>query len=538
MRISLLVGAVWVGWWIAAADAADPADAALAARVTVLLRELDSDDYRKRDAATTELEELPGEALPLIEEALATGTLSPEVSLRLEAKVSLVRRKAAATAYEAAQRRELAWARDTSLAAYDGGGHTNPRWDAAVREAIVLHVRPAFDPNRSSRDEARIAGAMQKAIDLGCDDPFFLYIAANRYRAERASDPARALEMMDRAAGGVLAGNYPPVRKMMAAARRAAARCAAEPGGVMAIASTRAATADVEQALALMPAVAKDGGTPRSVLLEAAGILYGVQVRLLKDDEEAALATVRKPLEAATPGTDAAALFAAEVYLSRADAMRTAPVNPRGRTRAEFDNERAKKLDELRSLARQSFDAALAVDPQDVAALTGVVHLLAYGDGFLDEFDAWFDRAMAAYPNDLRACQLKAIFLERHAGVAERLAFARQCLAGANWPSRIPLIVVDTHLRIARFDRPEEHLSRPEVWDDVRAALEGYLKRCPNAVYDRTTYAKVACYAGRWAVAKAQFDRLGDDAAYEVFRGKPTYDYYRRRAEAMAKGGQ
>jgi hypothetical protein len=517
---------------VAAEPAAAP-DPALTAQVSALLRQLDSDDYRRRDAATTALEQLPGEALPLIEDALSAGTLSPEVALRLEAKVSIVRRKAAATAHEAALRRDLAWARDASLAAYDGGGHANPKWDAAVREALVLHVRPDFDPNRSTRDDARIAAAIRRAADLGCDDPFFLYVLANRYRAAPGADPARALEMMDRAATGVLAGNYPPVRKLFAAARRAEARLAAEPAA-LAVATRRAAARDVDAALALLPAAAKDGA-PRPVLLDAAATACRVHARLT-GDEDKAFAIVHPALGAATPGTAAAAHFAAETYLARADALRTAPVATRGRPRDEVDADRAKALADLRARARAALAAALAADPQDVAALTGMLRLLSHDDDVpADEFDRWFDRAMAAYPNNLHACELKLAYLERRAGRDQRIAFGRECLAGGNWNSRIPLIAVDAHLGIVRFDRPEEHMGQPDVWADVSTALEGYLKRYPNAVYDRTTYAKVACWAGRWDVAKTQFDRLGDDAVYRVFRGKPTYDYYRRRAERMAK---
>src|SRR5438093_1216989 len=88
-----------------------------------------------------------------------------------------------------------------------------PPISPAAREAIVLQVRPRFDPSRSPTDDARIDAAIRKAIDLGCNDSFLLYVQANRYRQIPRSDPRKAREMMDAAAGGVLAGNYPAVRK-------------------------------------------------------------------------------------------------------------------------------------------------------------------------------------------------------------------------------------------------------------------------------------------------------------------------------------
>jgi hypothetical protein len=512
------------------AGPAEKIDPALAARVTALLRDLNSDNFATRDAASTKLDALPGEALPLIEEALSTGELSPEVSLRLDAKVSLLRRKAAATAYEKSLQRELEWSRTTALAAYDNGGHTNPEWDAAAREAIVLQVRPRFDPNRSSKDDARISAAIEKAIDLGCDDPFVLYIHANRYRLTLGHDPQRAFEMMNRAAGGVLAGNYPPFRKLMAAARRAETRCAVEPDRLT-IAARRELEQDLQTALSLFPDAAKDG-TPRPFLHEAAMALHPAFTRLLQDHDKA-FEKVYAALKSATPDSNVADIFAADIHLARTDVIRN---DREFRGHRLLPAEKGKLIDELNAKAKAAVDAALAIDPQDPIALIDMLRLLTYTNVHRDEFEKWFEKSMAVYPNNLRACQIKRSYLERGDSSHEQaIEFGRQCLEGGNWSARIPLIIVDVHLNIARFDRPEEHLSKDDVWNDVKAAEEGYLKRYPNAVYDRTNYAKVASHSGHWDVAKAQFDLLGDNGVYSVFRGKQTYDYYRNKANRLAK---
>jgi hypothetical protein len=511
--------------------AAPPAatNPALAAQVAALLVKLNSDDFRIRDAASTAVEGLSAEALPLIEEALASGELSPEVSLRLDAKVSLLKRKAVATAYENSIRQELEWNRATALAAYDQGGHTNLKWDAAAREAIVLQARPRFDPNRSPRDDARIAAALQKAIDLGCDDPFLNYLQANRFRAVPGHDPRKAHEMTNRAAAGVISGHYPAFRKLMAAARSAETLAAAEPPP-LSIATKRELTLLLDYALAEMPDAVREGA-PRALMYDAAAALFP-RYALLFGDAQKGLERVETALRAATPRTNLASILAADFYLARAEAVRSDLDAPSVRTKPA---DKAKVLEELDAKATAAIDAALAIDPQDPVALIDKLRHLAYVRAPREDFEPWFEKSMAAYPNNLRACQIKRLFLSRaNPDGQEAIDFARQCLAGGNWSSRIPLIVVDVHTGNSRFDNPEEYFSRTDVWNDIQAAEEGYLKRYPKALFDRTNYAMMACYAGQWDIAKAQFDLLGEDGVHSVFRGKQTYDYYRKRADRLA----
>ncbi|MDB5324353.1 MAG: hypothetical protein JWN40_5984 [Phycisphaerales bacterium] len=517
---------------IALAGAAPPppaTDPALAAQVAAMLLKLNSEDFRIRDAASTAVEGLPAEALPLIEAALASGELSPEVSVRLDAKVSLLKRKAAATAYENSIRQELEWNRTTALTAYDQGGHTNPKWDAAAREALVLQTRPRIDLNRSPRDDARIAAALQKAIDLGCDDPFLLYLRALRSRALPGYEPRKAYEMIDHAAAGVIAGHYPAFRKMMAAARTAEAIVAIEPAP-FSIATKRELAMNLDFALAEMPDAVREGA-PRALMYDAAAALYSCYA-VLFDNAEKGMTRVETALRAAMPKTNLPFILAADFYLARAEAVRNDLDPPSVRTEPA---NKAKVLAELDAKSTAAIDAALAIDPQDPVALIDKLRHLTYTQASREEFEPWFEKSMAAYPNNLRACQIKRIFLARiNPGGQEATEFARQCLAGANWSSRIPLIIVDLHTGNSRFDSPEEYFARSDVWNDVQAAEEGYLKLYPRALFDRTNYAMVACYARRWDIAKAQFDLLGEDGVHSVFRGKQTYDYYRRKAELLA----
>jgi hypothetical protein len=61
-----------------------------------------------------------------------------------------------------------------------------------------------------------------------------------------------------------------------------------------------------------------------------------------------------------------------------------------------------------------------------------------------------------------------------------------------------------------------------------------FLKKRPDSAWDRSFYAKYACYTGHWAEAKEQFDRLGDTVLLRAFKDKGELD--RLRAEAAEKG--
>jgi hypothetical protein len=464
----------------------------------------------------------------MLESALAAGNLSPEVGLTLGMKVDQLRRKA--TSYDLERKREYEWNRADALAAYDGGGHTNPKWDAAAREALTLHVRPRVDPNRSPKDDGRILEALRKAVELGCDDAFVLYAYAVRYRGAADHDPARAAELLDRATEGLLAGKYTAFRRMMALARRAALTIERE-GRPMSPGGRRDAGRDLERALALLPEAAAQT-PPRGLVYDAGNLIYGGYKGVL-DDPEAAFAKVHPVLRSATEGKNVAAVLEADFHLAAADSLRTGTDDFARRFKGKEQQEAA--LARHRAAARAAIEAAIAIDPADPVAVTEMLRYLENVGADAEQYDKWFARAMEADPNNLRACQLKRRYLERQGGGDDAaLEFARQCLATANWSSRIPFVVIDVHANVARFDRPGEHFARPDVWADVRACYEGYLQRYPNAVVDRSRYAQYACWAEQWAVAKEQFDKLGDDAVYTAFRGKQTYEYYRGKAARLA----
>lgn len=361
--------------------------------------------------------------------------------------------------------------------------------------------------------------------------PFVLYSYANRYRLTPGHDPSRLAGMWNRATAGMIAGHYPAIRRLMALARHAAS-IIEQDGKPTSAGARRDATNDLDQALGLLAEAAAQ--TPgRQIIFDAGAILYEGYARALVDGPDAALTKVLPALKAATPKSNVAALLEADVRLVLAATLDAGGYGEyvdrfRGAGVAEAAVERH------RTAAKAAIDAAIAADPSDPLPLNAMLRYLDDTKAASQDYEPWFAKAMAAYPSNLHACQFKLRYLRRLGNQAEEIAFGRACLADGFWSSRIPFIVIDAHANVAQFDRPEEHFGQPEVWNDVRTCYEGYLTRYPNAVTDRSRYAQYACWAEQWTIAKAQFDKLGDDAVPAAFRGKQTMDYFRRKAARLA----
>src|SRR5262249_43974896 len=71
------------------------------------------------------------------------------------------------------------------------------------------------------------------------------------------------------------------------------------------------------------------------------------------------------------------------------------------------------------------------------------------------------------------------------------------------------------------------------IWVPHQVAVESLLKAHPDDVYIRSHYARVACIAERFSIAKAQFEKL--DGKYEprFFPGKGEFERFAEIANAV-----
>jgi hypothetical protein len=118
-----------------------------------------------------------------------------------------------------------------------------------------------------------------------------------------------------------------------------------------------------------------------------------------------------------------------------------------------------------------------------------------------------------------------------HGSEEDMLNFGRELLAGGNWGARLPFYLVDAHLTLAGYakDKPS-YYKNEAVWKDFQSVYDPYLSLHPDSAWDRTYYAKLACWCGRWTEAKALFDKLGDKVVVSAFADRAELD--RLRAEA------
>ena len=139
------------------------------------------------------------------------------------------------------------------------------------------------------------------------------------------------------------------------------------------------------------------------------------------------------------------------------------------------------------------------------------------GQGDRQAMETWFERAMKADGNDQKACWSKLDWLDPkwYGGNSSdaMMAFGKACAATKNWHTGITLLAADAHLRKGtRLDPAEKkkYFKLPEVWNEIRAVYDEYLKHYPDDNTERSKYAML-CYMGdHFAEAHAQFQAVGD----------------------------
>lgn len=138
------------------------------------------------------------------------------------------------------------------------------------------------------------------------------------------------------------------------------------------------------------------------------------------------------------------------------------------------------------------------------------------------EMEQWFQRAMAAEPDNFRACDAKLEFLDPKWGgsVPACLSFGRQCARTRNYHAGLPFVLVFAHKNIAARDFAAHLRSNETIWADVREVYEHHLQLDPADRTALTEYAVICTYVGQWHAAKQHAEALKGDFDPKVFRGQ------------------
>ena len=187
--------------------------------------------------------------------------------------------------------------------------------------------------------------------------------------------------------------------------------------------------------------------------------------------------------------------------------------------------------------AQRLCEKAAELDPADSRPPTLMVTVLMRQGAAPQEIDPWFQKAMDADPDNLDVCLRKLRYLEQlgDPGSEQMIEFGRRCLATRNWRGGIPMVLVNAREWLAE-ESPDrkQYLSRPEVWEDLRAVYEGGLLNFPNDAAHRSEYVKYAATCDHWDVVKRETDRMGDHPDLAVFQSLTSYNYLRKKASRLA----
>jgi hypothetical protein len=202
-----------------------------------------------------------------------------------------------------------------------------------------------------------------------------------------------------------------------------------------------------------------------------------------------------------------------------------------------------------RLLARRMAEAEAALteahdlEPDRPEAATQMLWVCVGRGHPREEMERWFGRAMRAEPDNTAACNVKIEYLHpKWYGTAEDyLGFAWQCVRTRNVHGRLPFVPVAHFLVHYRVPRPTVHpnqladlqsaYGRPNVWVVTRTALTVLTRGDPEQGKLRGLFARLACVAGRYDVARRELTGVADAEA-GAFVTPRELEYYRSWAAA------
>jgi len=408
--------------------------------------------------------------------------------------------------------KKLEWNVKNLLEDYRGNGSQNAKWDVPAERALT-----AYASNRSGvvvvkQDEMN--AFCQEALKAGCKDPMIKYLLiraiapqagkANMQQAKQYSEAAKELE----------ASKYSGIRKFYGFARAADAMFSG--GGtnretrMLANTYRRNATSSLESAL-------KDDTIPVTEAYDACRDLLNLTYRF-KQEYHYAFHRLEPILLAKWPDESSIQLIRGHFYIEYAWAAR-------GNGLADtVTDEGWKLMAERLETAAQALEKAWKLNPKDERIPTEMITVeMGQGKG-RERMELWFGRAMQLRTNNYRACWKKAYYLEPkwYGSPEELLKFGRECVASKNWGGKVPLILVDAHNMLVTYlprEKRADYWKQPEVWNDLKAGYEKYLKSTPDGKAQRERYIRHAYENAKWAELNTQL-KLLSEPNYASFGGK------------------
>lgn len=409
------------------------------------------------------------------------------------------------------EKKMAAWrefTRRTLLDDYEKVGRRDPKWDDDVRAALKGAVEMFSEFYNSKSNYHTMRGSLQRAVDAGCDDPLVKYLYARSLRAKGADNATVAPVYIE-------AGRAFEKSKYSAYRRAVGMRLAAEnlPLENSSPENIQKAFEMFQRALLVAAKVRQDGLSDevkiRDFWREQVGAAVSAYWSSGKD-----IPTVLKWVDGISrqiPELRPALLE------SKSQLWRMYGWQARGSGTADTVTEEGWRLFGERLLeSKKCLEQAYKLDPMDGNVCASMIVVCkALGKGDHEETRLWFDRAMKANPGNYDACSNLLDYLEPkwHGSREVLVGFGRSCLRSNNWPSKIPLLIAEAHLRAigsAPLSEWARYTHTDQVRDDINSAYEEYLKREPEDDIERAKYAAFCYQTGQLRKCSEQFQRVGD----------------------------
>jgi hypothetical protein len=412
----------------------------------------------------------------------------------------------------------LQWNLETLVTSYLQKGHRNVAWDDAATNALARFALARSGNRRLASGDDEIPNHCRAAISKGCNDPVVLYLQMRLglLKKEGATD-----EMLAEGYKKALEASrqYPcaPIRLYYLALRASEA--------LNAVKDRKAFSSEVrklrQMAVANLTNALEDPAIPPIEVYEACRDLINALERSPQQLNEFCQATDAIVMRR-WPNSAFAHLLQGQFYI-------TAAWGARGFGYANtVPDEGWKLFREYLEDADAALDKAWKLDSRDPKIATEMLRVeLGQGKG-RDRMELWFGRAMALDTNFYEACFRKLYYLEPkwHGSAEDMLAFARECVASKTWGGNIPLITLDAHTSLAKYDSDAagtNYWKQPIVWRDIQSAFEKFFSLNPNAIGWRHDYAKYAYQCEQWDVFKKQI-KFFQGTNYYYFGGRENFD--------------
>jgi hypothetical protein len=432
---------------------------------------------------------------------------------------------------------QAAWYHQAFVDGYLTHGRRNPAWDQAAVDALAAFA-PFFQENSHIGGLGDILQFADAAMAAGCDDPLLTY-AHGMAHWWADLDEVRWGRRIRRGAEWMRTSKLSPALRcfILAHASSVGGRAVSED------AKNRRAQLAIG-AMGLLREALEEDGVPGLVLLEAMTHIWRNHPESWRDGE-CGYQKIALEAEGAKKNRAAFLAFKGEFFITHA-------WNARGGDWASKVSDEGWKLFHHRlGVAAEALEESWKADPRNPGTPARMLKVALGHEATRNNLQTWIKRSLEASPNNREAINNLIWFLApRWFGSNEDLLrTGRQYFEQARKDHLDPamaLVLIHAHETIVMpgsFSEEnsgdaavyaEEYWKSDPVWKDISRVFEWILQEQPDSAYYRSLYASWACKAGRWTVAREQFEKLGDRVLPGPFGSAVTQAI--QKAKALRKG--